>query len=206
MMDNVEPIVLAAQILMGLTLAAIAGLRAFLPPFALGLAARADLVTLSEEFAWLSGTPVLIALGSAVAFELLGDKIPVVDNILDAAGTVLRPAAGALVATVPLFTVVASVQDSGTAQTVAWMAGLTGVVLGASVSTVVHLTKSQVRLVSTPLTAGLANPVISIVEDIVGFVGVALAILVPVLAFILLLLIVTTVIRLRRKRVTPQHG
>jgi hypothetical protein len=46
----------------------------------------------------------------------------------------------------------------------------------------VHLAKAKVRVGSTLFTAGLANPVISLVEDAVSVVGIAAAILVPLFA------------------------
>ena len=194
----------AAQIAMGLTLAAMAGLRAFLPPLVLGVAARAGLVSLSHEFSWLAGTPALIALGSAVVFEVLADKVPVVDNVLDAAGTLLRPAAGALVACVPLVAVVHTL-ESEPGRVLLWTAGVTGIVIGGAVSGAVHTAKAGLRLGSTPATAGTANPFLSVAEDVIGIIGTIMAVFVPLLAFASVALVVAGVIFLLRRRLAPQH-
>lgn len=206
-METFEPLVLAAQLAMGITLAACAGLRAFLPPLALGVAARAGLLDLSPDFAWLASTPCLVVLGSAVVVELLGDKVPVVDHFLDVAGTVLRPAAGALVATVPLFSLVPMGPDASPAGAAPWILGLAGIATGATVSAGVHVAKSHLRLGSTALTAGAGNPVLSFIEDLTGISGVILAILLPLIALGLLIMLMTLVVLVaaRRRRV-PHHG
>jgi hypothetical protein len=59
------------------------------------------------------------------------------------------------------------------------------------------------RLSSTALTGGLANPVISLLEDVVTFCFFLLAILLPVLVAGFVLLTVALVAR-RRQRVTPR--
>lgn len=205
-MDTAETLALAqiaAQVAMGLTLAAMAGLRAFLPPLVLGLAARAGLVSLSPEFAWLAEAPALIALGSAVIFEFLGDKVPFVDHLLDVAGTLLRPAAGALVAGIPLVAAVHTL-DSNPEKTLVWAAGITGIVAGGIVSGTVHMFKAAVRLGSTPATVGAANPLLSLTEDVIGLFGTVLAVLVPLLAFATLVLVVAGAVFLMRRRVAPQ--
>ncbi len=205
MMNDVDPIALAAQIAMGIALAACAGLRAFLPPLALGVAARGGLVTLSPGFSWLGETPALVALAAAVVIELVGDKVPVVDHFLDAAGTVIRPCAGALVASVPLFAAVHNLDDGGSGSALKWAAGVFGVLVGGGTSGAVHLAKAQTRLASTPLTAGLANPVISIVEDAVSLFGVIVSILLPLIALLIVLTLATWLfVRFGRRRARPR--
>ena len=66
--------VVAAQVAMGVGLAACAGLRAFLPLFVVGVAGRLDVLPLSEPFAWLASAPALTVFGAAVLTELLADK------------------------------------------------------------------------------------------------------------------------------------
>ena len=204
-MDGFNTAAVAAQVATGLTLAACAGLRAFLPPLALGVAARAGLVDLSPGFAWLGEPPALVALGAAVAFELLGDKIPAVDNALDAIGTLLRPAAGALTAAAPIFAVIGPMDDGAPAGPTTWVAGVTTLAAGASLSALVHLAKSAVRLASTSLTAGLANPILSLAEDAAGLLGVLAAIIVPIVAFALLVaaLMAAGILLARRARRAP---
>lgn len=194
---------LLTQIAMGFALAACAGLRAFIPPLAIGLASRAGLVDLTGNFAWLGETPTLVVLSLAVVFEVLGDKIPVIDHALDNAGTLVRPAAGALVGMVPVFDAVSRI--SGGESSLAWVAGLAGGGVGAAVSAGVHLVKSQARLGSTATTAGVANPVLSLIEDVVTIAGTIVSILLPIIAVVLLLMAVALLARLFRRRRTPAH-
>jgi len=69
----------------GLSLSAMTGFRAFMPPLILGVLYRffPDMVKINESFAFLATDPVLIALGVAALAEFLADKFPVIDNILD---------------------------------------------------------------------------------------------------------------------------
>jgi uncharacterized paraquat-inducible protein A len=63
-----------------------------------------------------------------------------------------------------------------------------------------HAAKTALRTVSTTLTGGLANPVISLLEDAIAVVTFILAILVPVLVVILLVLTLFFAQRLYRRR------
>jgi hypothetical protein len=165
-----EALPLLLQIAAGISLAACAGLRAFLPLFATGIAGRLGWVELSGSFSWLSSTPALVVLGVAVTVELLSDKIPVVDHALDVLNTVLKPAAGtALMAS--MLTNLTPLQ-----------AMILGIVAGGGSAGIVHLAKAKLRVGASLLTAGLANPFVSLAEDGVAFLGTAAAFLVPLLA------------------------
>lgn len=167
-MNEIVPLVL--QVAAGISLAACAGLRAFLPLFVTGIAGRLGWVELSGPFAWLSSTPALVVFGVAVTVELLSDKIPVVDHALDVLNTVVKPAAGsALMAS--MLTNLTPLQ-----------AMVLGIVAGGGSAGLVHLAKAKLRIGASLLTAGLANPIVSLVEDGVAFVGTAAAFLVPLFA------------------------
>jgi hypothetical protein len=180
---------IALQIATGLGLASCAGLRAFLPLFVAGAAARAGWLELGDAFAWLSSTPALVILGTATVAEILADKIPAVDHALDAAGTVVRPVAGALVLASTL----------GDASPLA--AAVLGLILGAPAAGGLHLLKAKARLLTSATTLGAANPAQSAVEDALSATGCVLCVVLPFLA--LLLLIVAAVLVLRRWRRAP---
>jgi len=180
-------IVIAWQLMMGVGLSACAGLRAFLPLLVVGLAGRYELVPLGESFAWLSGTPAITVLAVAVVVELLADKIPVLDNMLDLAGTFVRPVAGAVAAASPL-----AALDPLTGMVV-------GVIVGGAVAGSVHAAKTGLRLGSTGATGGLANPVISIAEDAVTLGGSLLSLVLPMITFVLALGVVFLALRLRAR-------
>ena len=80
-----------AAVLMAIGLAACAGLRAFLPIFGVGLAARLLGWPLPSGLDTLASDTALLIFGIATLVELAADKIAVVDNILDAIHTVIGP-------------------------------------------------------------------------------------------------------------------
>lgn len=183
-MEAQEILLLLFQIVAGIALAASAGLRAFLPLFVLGVASRLGVsemligqpLELQPALAWISSTPALIVLGVAVVFEILADKIPAVDHALDLVQTWVRPMAGALV-------MAASLESIDPI----W-AGLTGLFVGGSVAGAVHVAKSQIRVLSTLGTGGIASPFISAVEDGLALVGSVLAVIATFAAATLIVL------------------
>jgi hypothetical protein len=157
--------------LLGLGLAASTGLKTFLPLLVMAVAARFHLLglDLSGPFAWLGSTPALVALSVAAAAELAADKIPIVDHALSAFGTVARPAAGALAAAAAF-----SHLDPATA-------AVAGIIVGAPAALAVHSVQATTRVAATATTGGLANPFLSIIEDVTAFGGSILALAAPLL-------------------------
>jgi hypothetical protein len=162
---------------LAIALAACAGFRAWLPLLLAGSVARLGWLELGPSFQFLSSNKALILFGVATAVEVLGDKIPAVDHALDVIGTPLRPAVGALLA--------ASVLGFTTDPLTAVVFGLA---IGAPAALVPHAAKSAFRAASTVLTGGLANPIISLLEDVITVALFALAVLVPVLVVLLVAL------------------
>lgn len=165
--------------LLGLGLAAATGLKTFLPLLMLSAAARFQLfgIELSGAFAWLQSDAALIALAVAALAEFLADKIPVVDHALSAFGTVARPAAGALAAAAAF-----SGLDPA-------MAAVLGLIVGAPTALAFNTAQSGARLTSTATTGGLANPAVSLGEDLLAFLTAALALAAPILVPLLLALL-----------------
>ncbi len=185
------------QILAGLGLAAAAGLRAFLPPLVVGLMARADLITLRGDLDWLAGTPALIIFATAVAVEVLADKVPLLDHALDVVGLVVKPAAGALVLAAPLV-------DMGPLATL-----LLALAVGGTLAGMVHVTKSALRLASTGTTGGMGNPALSLAEDGLSLTGTVLAVVAPLLLVLLLalsLLFLRKIVHWMQARARPRQS
>lgn len=171
----------------GVGISAACGLRAFLPLLCLGLAGRFAHLPLDSHVQWLTSDPALIALGAATVLELLGDKIPIVDHALDVIGVALRPAAAGLGAYALL---------------VHWpepWGAIVALILGGG-ALVLHTLRSKLRLGSTFLTAGAANPFISLAEDVMTLLLTALALLAPFIVLALVLLWVVALVRFRRRR------
>lgn len=178
-----------AVTLLGLGLAASSGLNTFLPLFMLACAAKFHLfgIALSGSFAWLGSGAALGVLALATIFEIAADKIPVMDHVLDAVGTVARPAAGALAA--------ASVFSGADPTT----AAVLGLIIGAPVAFGFHAAKAGTRAASTTTTFGFANPVLSILEDVAAFFLTLIALIFPFLVPLLLVALVFAFWRLYQK-------
>lgn len=174
-----------AAVALAIALAACAGLRAWLPLLAAGLLARAGWLELGPAFQFLGSGRALLVFGIATLIEILADKFPSLDHALDALSTPLRPAAGALLAAAAL----GQVTDPLPALVL-------GTAMGAPAALVPHAAKSMLRAASTTITAGIANPVLSLLEDGFALVLIALAVIVPLVVVVLLTL--TTVLLARR--------
>jgi uncharacterized membrane protein len=190
------------ELLTGTGLAAAAGLNAYIPLLLVGLSSRfLDWIQLPAGWAWLENEWVLIILGVLFVIEIVADKIPVVDTVNDWIQTIVRPAAGGI-----LF-------GSGTAsETVAvtdpaeffasnqWVPIVIGIVL----SLLVHAGKTISRPAANAVTAGVAAPVLSTLEDVTSVVLSLLAILFPVLVILGVIGLVVGLValfrRMRRRR------
>ena len=182
---------LAFQVAMGIGLAACAGLRAFLPLLVVSVAGKLGWVPLSDRFEWLATWPAVVVFGVAVVAELLSDKIPLIDNLLDTLQVWVKPIAGALLAIAVL------------TELEPLPATALGIMAGASSAGLVHVVKAKVRLLSSALTTGLGNPILSVIEDAVALVGSVLSIVVPFLIVALVALALLGVVFAVR-RFTPR--
>jgi hypothetical protein len=177
----------------GILLAASAGLRAFLPLLGLGLAARLLDWPIATPMQWLATDAGLIGLTVAALVEVVADKVPAVDHVLDMVHTVVGPLTGALVA----FTA------WGELPTAPGM--ILALALGAPLAGGVHLIAATTRVKSSVLTAGAANPAVSVAEDGLSLSAIVVALLAPLLALIAATVVVLLVARfvLRRQRKPP---
>ncbi len=182
----------ATQLAMGFALAATVGLRTFLPLLAAGALARFGYVDLGHSFEWMSGAPALIVFGSAVVFEVLADKVPGLDHALHLVETFVKPVAGTLIAA-SLFT--------NLDPTMAVVLGLIG---GGTIAGAVHIAKGTTRAASTAFTGGLGNPILSLFDDFLAVGGIVLAILAPLVAALIVIVLmiggIRLVLRSRRRR------
>lgn len=163
--------------LLGLGLAAASGLRIFVPMLMAALAAKFHLfgIELNESMAWMTSNGAVAALSVATFLEILGDKIPVLDNALHAIGIIARPVAGA---------VVAGSMFAGLDPTAAAIAGI---IVGAPTALAFGAAQGGTRAASTATTGGLANPFLSFLEDILSVGTVLIAFVIPILIPILLI-------------------
>ncbi len=174
---------------LAIALAASAGLRAWLPLLLAGTLARMGVLDLGPSFQFLGSNKALALFGIATAIELIGDKVPAVDHALDVIGTPLRPAAGALLAAA----VLGRISDPLTALVL-------GTAVGAPSALVPHAAKSALRATATAVTGGIANPVLSLIEDAISFTTFLLALLVPTLVVAMLGITLYIAVRWLRRR------
>jgi hypothetical protein len=175
------------DVLSGLTLAAPAGLNAYIPLLAVALAERFGWVQLREPFDGIGSWWVIGVIAVLLVVEVVADKVPAVDHVNDVVQTVVRPAAGGLLAV--------SASTQGTVEPVVLL--IAGVLIAGGV----HAVKATARPAVNVTTAGVGAPVVSTGEDILAVIGTVLALLVPVLAAVLIVAaVLVAVVLLRRRR------
>ncbi|MBT8376196.1 MAG: DUF4126 domain-containing protein [Bacteroidia bacterium] len=163
------------SICLGIGLAASVGFRVFLPLFVLSLASYLQYVNLNESWQWIGGTTALVILGVATLVELLAYYIPIVDNFLDTVAIPLATLAGTLV-------MVSTVTDLS--PVVTWTLAI---IAGGGTATAIKSTASTTRLTSTVSTAGIGNPIVATIETVSSVVIAIVAVILPLVAFILVL-------------------
>lgn len=183
----------ALGLIAGVAVAAVSGLRAFLPLLAVGLAGRLGWIELQPAAHWLASDAALIGLGFAALLEIAADKFPVVDHVLDLFATAVRPVAAAIAS----YGVLSS-WPSPWAQVLA-------LTLGAG-ALAVHVAKAKVRLGSTAATAGQANPLVSTAEDGVTLATLLVVFLAPVVALVAAGVLLWLLWRLGRRHRRPGHA
>ncbi|MFP7760466.1 DUF4126 domain-containing protein [Marisediminicola sp. LYQ134] len=170
------------ELLTGTGLALAAGLNAYIPLLALGLANRfLTFVDLPDQWEWLSNEWVLGIVAVLLVIEFIADKIPAVDTINDWIQTVVRPTSGGLAFGSGSTSETLAVSDPAEFfASTEWVPIATGVILAL----LVHLAKMAVRPVLNVVTAGAAAPLVSAVEDAGSILLTIFAVLVPVLVIV----------------------
>ena len=180
---------------MGLGLAAASGFRVFLPPFLLSIAVRADAVDVdltNSSLEYFDSNVAVILLGVATIAELAAYYVPWVDNLLDSIASPAAVVAGTGMTAVVL--------EGNTDPVIQWSlaiiagGGVTAVVQGATVVT---------RGVSTAITAGIGNPVVSTGENIASLILSILAIVLAPLAAVMVLILLTMILNRMLKKSKP---
>jgi hypothetical protein len=147
----------------------------------LGLAARFDWVDLPAQYEvfaadWVIGLALLL-----YAVEFVADKIPWVDSMWDSVHTFIRPVGGALIA-------VATLGEASPTMEV--LVGL----LGGTVAAGSHFTKSGTRVAANASPEPFSNWALSFMEDVFVIGLGMLALMYPVAAFVVTVLIIVTIV------------
>ena len=183
---------------MGLGLAAASGFRVFLPPFLLSIAVRADAVDVNlmdTPFEYFDSNVAVILLGVATVAEFAGYYVPWVDNLLDSIASPAAVVAGSGMTAIVL--------EGNTDPVIQWSlaiiagGGVTAIVQGATVVT---------RGISTTLTAGFANPIVSTGENLASVILAIIAMVMPILAAVLVAVLIGVIVLKASQKVSPSSA
>lgn len=163
---TIEPNIIL-MIIFGICLSATAGFKVFLPLLAASILAKFGYLTLSENFLWIGSTPAIILFTTATVFEISAYFIPFVDNLLDTISVPLATVIGTLLTV--------SVINIDTLDPI--LKWSIGIILGGGSAGVIKSASSLLRLTSSAMTVGLANPIINIIETIVSIILIFLSII-----------------------------
>lgn len=188
------------EILTGTSLAAAAGLNAYIPLLGLGLLSRfTSIVELPTGWAWLENGWSLGIIAILLVVEVLVDKFPAIDSVNDVLQTVVRPASGGMV-----FSAGATSDTAAVADPAAFVnsPGFWPFVIGLVVALIPHTLKAAARPILNVVTGGAGAAVSSTLEDLSAVVFTILAVVVPVIALIAIVAVVVLLARrLRRAHV-----
>ena len=162
-----------------LGLAGAAGLNAWLPMLIVAIAGRSGAIDLSDPYSDLTTDPAMVILIAGFVTDFVGDKVPAVDHVLHAIGNVVHPAAGGIVA--------ASHAGTDVDPTILLIAG--GITSGG-----IHVGRESVRPFGTVLTGGIANPFMSLGEDISSLSIAILALAAPLIAALLVIGLIASIV------------
>jgi hypothetical protein len=168
---------LILSICLGVGLSAACGFRVFVPLLGISAAALAGQVHLASEFEWVGTWPALACFLTATILEVAAYYVPWIDNALDSIATPAAVVAGTL-ATASVITDLSPLSK--------WTLA---VIAGGGVAGLIQTGTVALRGASTATTGGLANFLVATAELIASVCTTILAIVLPVLALGLVLLV-----------------
>ncbi len=171
-------------------LSSAAGLNAYIPLLLVGLLGRFDYVPIEAPFGFLTSTLVLVILAVLALLDFVADKIPAVDHLTHLAGLVVHPISGAVV-------------FASQAHLLSNLHPVVALLAGSVVAGGFHATRATLRPAATATTAGIGNPILSLIEDAIAFFMTLIAIFLPLLAAILFLVLLFVMVRIWRS--SRQH-
>jgi hypothetical protein len=171
------------SIFVGIALAAACGFRVFVPLLVMSAASFTGHLNLSSGFEWIGSMPALIGFGVATVVEIAGYYIPWVDHLLDVIATPAAVVAGAIAMASSMV---------GLSPFLHWTLAL---VAGGGVAGLIQTFTGVTRLTSTATTGGIGNPLVSTVEAGGSVTLSVLAILLPLVAAIVVVVVLFLVAR-----------
>ena len=164
---------------LGLGLAAACGFRIFIPPLMMGVGNRFDLYELEGSFIWVGEDWAIAVFAIATLLEIGGYYVPWIDNLLDTVATPAAVIGGIFVTSASL--------EGDVDPSIQW---ILATIAGGSTAGVIQLGTVATRAVSTGVTGGLANPVVSTLEALASIICILLSFfLAIIIPFVLIFLI-----------------
>ena len=151
------------------------GINLYATVTVLGLLQKFGLAKLPGGLDALDNWWIIGVAGGLYIIEFVADKVPYVDSVWDVVHTFIRVPAGAAVA------YAATTGDATTVNVIATL-------LGGGLALSSHGTKAALRAGANLSPEPVSNWVLSIVEDIIAFLGSLLAVFAPVIIAIVLIL------------------
>lgn len=161
-------------VLAGVSLSAACGFRVFVPMLVMSIATQAGHLVPASGFEWLGSWPALVCFSVATVVEIVAYFIPVVNNFLD---TVATPAA-AVAGTILTASMVGEVSP--------WLRWTLAVIAGGAVAGGIQLATVSLRSLASSVGG---SGVVSALEDGAAVLASVLAVVLPVLAAALLLVL-----------------
>jgi hypothetical protein len=185
---------LVLSLALGVGLSAACGFRIFVPFLVMSAAARGGFVVLAPGFEWLGGYPALLTFAVATVLEIIAYYVPWVDNALD---TLMTPAA-VIAGTVVTASVVTDVDP--------WLQWTLAVIAGGGAAGLVQASTMALRGVTSLATGGLGNFIVATGELFGSFFASLIAVLFPLIALALVVVVLIILLNWRHRRTRPVQG
>jgi uncharacterized membrane protein len=173
---------------LGVGLASVAGLRAFVPLALFSLFARLGFVVEPDIFSPQIGWTIVLVLSALAVVEIMLDKVPALDPAFGYVMIPIRMVAGAV-----LF---AAVYEPGTP----FGGAAPGLVAGGGIAAVVAGLKVILRPPSRSSSAGVSTAFLSAMEDFVAVSGGVVGIFLPFLPLLFVGFLLFFYNRIRKRR------
>jgi hypothetical protein len=170
-------------------LSASAGLNAYIPLLVVSLLGRyTNLIALEAPWDTLTNGWIIGLLAALSLVEFFADKIPAVNHVNDGIQTFVRPAAGAIA-------------FAASANVITDINPVISLAAGLLIAGAVHAAKAgAMRPAVTATTGGVANPVVSMLEDFVSTVLSILSVVIPIFVGVVLVPLAAWVVWMIWKR------
>ena len=171
------------SLMIGVGLSAACGFRLVVPFMVLSIGSLSGHLTLAPDMAWIGTYPALIAFSIATLLEILVYFIPWVDDVMGAIAIPVSFVAG---------TIITASFITDMSPFLRWtLAAIAGGIVAGTTETLT----TTLRFASTATTGGLGNGLISISELLSSTLLSLLSLLVPLIAFVLVVVFLTWSIR-----------